>query len=145
MTEIAKDDAWYNMRELPPVGSRVALRLDLYDPESGETFEVPYHKACTKGAEVEIVAHFDCMPGKEGDESPVAAFIVNTGSANGRFHHVFQATAYCFKPIDTEAKRIAESLKARKEFVDQLAEDMGYGDDEVHVLYDLYDAGKLVV
>lgn len=143
MTEIAKDDAWYNMGELPPVGSRVALKYDLYDPISGETFEVPYHKACIEGAEVEIIAHFDCMPGSKDGESPVAAFIVKTGSA-GNFHHVFQATAYCFKPIDTEAKRIAESLKARKEFIDQLAEDMGYGDDEVHVLYDLYDAGKLV-
>lgn len=143
MTEIAKDDAWYNMYQLPPVGSRVALKYNLYDPASGEKYEVPYHKACIEGAEVEIIAHFNCTPGKEGDDSPVAAFIVNTGTED-RFHHVFQATAYCFKPIDAESKRIAESLKARKEFVDQLAEDMGYGDDEVHVLYDLYDAGKLV-
>lgn len=143
MTEIAKDDAWYNMRELPPVGSRVALRFDLYDPDSREGFEVPYHKSCIKDAEVEIIAHFNCSPGSD-EPSPVAAFIINTGH-QGSWHAVFQATARCFKPIDTEAKRLAEALKVRKELIDQIVEDFGYSDDEVHVLYDLYDAGKLIV
>lgn len=142
MTEIAKDDAWYNMGELPPVGSRVALRFDLYDPTEDE-YEVPYHKVCIEDAEVEIVAHFDCMPGGN-DTSPVAAFIINTGYLD-RFHIVAQATAQCFKPIDTEAKRLAEALKVRKEAIDQIVEDFGYGDEEVYVLYDLYDAGKLVL
>lgn len=144
MTEIAKDDAWYNMGELPPVGSRVALRFSLYDPTEDE-YEVAYHKACVQDAEVEIVAHFDCMKGSvDFDKSPVAAFIINTGH-QGSWHAVAQATAQCFKPIDTEAKRLAEALKVRKEAIDQIAEDFGYGDEEVHVLYDLYDAGKLVL
>lgn len=98
-------DRWYTAGELPPVGTRCWFQAS----SDGSEDDDPWNpKLRWKGCEVEILAHYQPIPGEGYTWVAVFAFDCTDGDAR----EVTQAIARCFRPLKPMRQRYEELFLA---------------------------------
>lgn len=120
----SEDDTWTPGKDLPPVGTTVALVFD-----SKADYSSYYKLDCKAGEEVEIIAHFTNKIGVH-----LAAYV----SYSDGVGFVKQGIARIFKALPTPEEKAKE---LRRKAVNQILDDLGYptqgeARDTVKALYD---------
>lgn len=127
---VVDDTAWTPGKDLPPIGTTVALAFDSRAENS-----LIYKIDCKSGDEVEIIAHFTNKLGVH-----LAAYVSYADGVG--FGFVKQGIAQVFKALPTPEEKAKE---LRSKAVDKILDVLGYPvHGEAHdVIKDLYDKGYL--
>lgn len=119
---------WAPGKDLPPVGTTVALTFDS-KAENSSLYKID----CKAGDEVEIIAHFTNKLGVH-----LAAYVSYADGVG----FVKQGIAQVFKAVPTPEEKAKE---VRRNTVNQILDDLGYTahGEARDVIKDLYDKGYL--
>lgn len=127
-SSFSEDVKWIPGKDLPPIGTTVALVFD-----SKAEYSNLYKVDCKAGEEVEIISHFTNKLGV-----PLAAYVSYADGVG----FVKQGIAQIFKALPTPEEKAKE---VRRKAVNQILDDLGYPThgEARDVIKALYDKGYL--